>query len=258
MRALVPSASRRATFVLLSLTIVPWNSAAFQNDDRAVTQSLVEQTRSADVEIRRDAAYRLGFVGDASVALAPLVGLLDDAEEILRATSADSLGRLKAPAAVDPLVERLRREKRPFVRKIIVGALGCIGDARALEPLVDRLNRDKDREVRAAAATALGALGDRAAEDPLAKRIADKDAFIRREAIRALGILHAVGAVDRIIQRLESDAEADVRRHAAEALGKIGDRSALAALTAALRDQDPYVALAAEAALADLKHTDPN
>src|SRR5207253_7067987 len=114
-------------------------------------------------------------------------------------------------------------------------------DRSAVASLVARLSREKDREARAAAVTALGQLGDQSAVEPLIGRLADRDAFVRREAARALGLLHARPAIGALVDRLGRDEEGEVRRQAAHALGLIGDASARPALEAALHDKDPYV-----------------
>jgi HEAT repeat protein len=56
------------------------------------------------------------------------------------------------------------------------------------------------------------------------------------------------GAV-RHIERVLSDANADVRKCAAEALGEIGGRESLPLLVRLAKDQSPYVKAAAQNAL---------
>jgi HEAT repeat protein len=202
------------------------------------------------VETRRDAAARLGALEDAG-ATGGLVRLLEDPSEIVRATAAGQLGRRGDPSSAAFLASRLGRERRAFVRKEIAYALGAVADRSATAPLVARLEREKDREVRAAIAHALGEIGDSAGVAPLMRLLGDKDEFVRRQAVVALGRLG--GPADTIAERLSGDASPDVRRHAAEALGRLGGPRAASALEGALRDDDPYVAAAAAAALDRLK-----
>jgi HEAT repeat protein len=203
--------------------------------------ALVAGLRAGDVEARRAAVMRIAETGDSSLAAA-LVPLLEDRAEVVRATAAGALGRLRSRATVEPLAARLGREKRVFVRKSIASALGEIGDATAVAPLVARIGREKDREARAALVTALGRIGDRAAVLPLRERLGDRDEFVRREAVRALGLVGDASAVPDLARLLARDREADVRRHAAEALARIGGAEARDALALAVRDPDPYVA----------------
>jgi HEAT repeat protein len=203
---------------------------------------------ASPTETRRDVAARLGASADPN-ATAALLRLLEDPAEIVRATAAGELGLRGDAAAVGQLGARLQVEKRVFVRKEIASALGRIGDRAAVAPLVARLEREKDREVRAAVVDALGRIGGAETIAPLVARLGDKDDFVRRQAVRALGLSGATGAIARIADRLEHDESADVRRHAAEALGLLGDRAVVPALTRALHDGDPYVAQTAADAL---------
>ena len=64
-------------------------------------------------------------------------------------------------------------------------------------------------------------------------RLDDPDAEVREEAVRALGRIKAVDAVERLIQIL-TDPSSSIRIPAARALGQIGDRRALPYLAANL------------------------
>lgn len=231
------------------LVVMPRPAALGQTE--AERSAVAASLRSPDAETRRDATMRLGARGDAGAAslIAPL---LDDSVEVVRATAAGTLGRLRARDAVGALVARLAREKRPSVRKEIAYALGEIGDRSAVGPLTERLARERDKEVRAATVTALGAIGDVTSVATLSARLGDKEAFVRREAARALGRVGDRSAVPALVDRLASDVESDVRRHAAEALGRLGDERARGPLTTATQDSDPYVVAAAIEALAAL------
>lgn len=64
------------------------------------------------------------------------------------------LGRLRNPAAVGPLMDRLRNDKADAVRKSAAWALAEIGDTAAIDYLEKAAQFDDDAEVRAAARTA--------------------------------------------------------------------------------------------------------
>lgn len=199
-------------------------------------------------EQRRDAALRLGASRDPA-AVPELARLLGDPAEIVRATAAGELGRVGHASAVAPLSARLAAERRAFVRKEIAYALGRVGDPSAIASLEAWLARERDREVRGAVVWALAEIGSPASVAPLVAALGDPDELVRRHAVRGLGMTRAEGALPLVVDRLERDASADVRRHAAEALGRIGDPAARAALEAALGDSDPYVANEADRAL---------
>jgi HEAT repeat protein len=79
------------------------------------------------------------------------------------------------------------------------------------------------------------------------RRVGDS---VREAAAKALGEIGAP-AVPGLLAAL-GDADADVRRMAAAALGEIGDAAAVPGLLAALRDANWYVSKAAEAALGEI------
>lgn len=119
---------------------------------------------------------------------------------------------------------------------------------------------DADRNLRFAAADALGRIGGHGGMSSLVASLSDSDAWVRRASARALESLrwqptskaqHAVyliaarswtrlaacgaDAVEPLIGAVK-DSDAEVRRRAAEILGKIKDLRAESALTACLKD----------------------
>ena len=118
----------------------------------------------------------------------------------------------------------------------------------------------KEAAVRAAAAIALGQIGDEAAVVPLVeilsgssskkKSKARDDEFLMRAAAQSLGEIRSHAGVTGLIATLNNETNAiDVRRAAAQALGLIGDTSAMPALKAAIASNDPYLAQTAKEAL---------
>lgn len=103
------------------------------------------ENESADV--RRYAAFTLGFFDDPKV-IEPLSRLFreDDATEV-RCSSAEALGRLECAEAIDMLVEALA-EPDPEVRRSVAYSLGLIGDPRAKDALGRIKDSDEDELVR--------------------------------------------------------------------------------------------------------------
>jgi HEAT repeat protein len=66
--------------------------------------------------------------------LAHFIRMLSDDDENSRWKAAESLGRMKDPGAVDPLIDTLRDDDSR-VRLKAAWALGQIGDTRAIGPL---------------------------------------------------------------------------------------------------------------------------
>lgn len=93
-------------------------------------------------------------------------------------------------------------------------------------------------------------LGERESFDPnLAyAKLSGPPWYARSAVLRVLAARRPEGAV-RHIERVLGDANADVRKCAAEALGEIGGKDALRLLVRLKKDQSPYVRLAAEKGL---------
>ncbi len=130
---------------------------------------LIELLASHPPQERWAAASALAEIGpEAAPAVPALLKLLRDRGAAWRARSraARALGKIKDPAAVEPLLAMLR-DPQGQVRYGSARALGMIGDKRAFEPLVETLKNDKDSRVRRGAADALVDLGDPRAIAPL-------------------------------------------------------------------------------------------
>lgn len=91
---------------------------------------------------------------------------------------------------------------------------------------------------------AIEGLGDEDAAKALPKllgALADKDPRIRGAAAEALGEVGDASAVEALGKSLTADTDSDVREAIAEALGEIGSPTAIPALRAGLRDSDDDV-----------------
>lgn len=187
-----------------------WNELATLG--KAAVESLIWAMDIDDGALRHDAAVTLGKIRDPR-AVKPLI----------RAWSAGrdhwdqydvrmALLSIDDPAAVEPLIEALRGEGVTLNQRWLAAeALGDIGDARAVEPLIEALLKDEsvwDEDLRRQAAKALGDIGDARALGPLIHAL--KDDIARAGYI------------------------GDLAPVVAEALGDIGDESAVPALTEVL------------------------
>jgi HEAT repeat protein len=76
------------------------------------------------------------------------IGLLSDDNEGTRWKAAESLGRIRDPRAVEPLIDTLWDDDAR-VRLKVAWALGMLGDPRALRPLqrLYRIERENAREI---------------------------------------------------------------------------------------------------------------
>jgi HEAT repeat protein len=153
----------------------------------------------------------------------------------------DALARIAHPSSA-PFFREALLDRNSVVRRRAAEALGRAGDLRAIQPLEGVVTSDRDPQVRAAALFALHKLGRHSAA-ALASLLADRRAFA---AARSYLVEIAEPAL--MVSRL-SDPDARVRQGAADVLGLVGSREAIAALTALREDPDPDAREAAVRAL---------
>jgi len=204
--------------------------------------ALMEALKNWDWQVRWAAAWALGKIGDLQ-AVPALMEALKDEDKDVRQTAAEALGKIGVPA-VPALMEALKDEDWR-VRQAAARALGEIGDPQALPALIQAL---KDEYVREAVEEALGKIGVPAV--PALIQALKDDEYVRWAAVGALGKI-GVPAVPALMEALK-DKDKDVRKAAAGALRKIGDRQALPALLEALKDEDWRVRWAAAGALGEI------
>ncbi|WP_197356066.1 HEAT repeat domain-containing protein, partial [Streptomyces clavuligerus] len=195
--------------------------------------------------VRRHAAAALAAVGGAR-AVDALTAALGD-ERITEAV-AEIVARLPDPP-VDRLLALLTGDGAAARRgaAVALGRLGCAEAAPALLAAVDGVDPAGVR----AAVDALGALRYRPAVPYLAVLAADtgEPGTVRARAVRALGLIGAAGALP-VVLAAARDPRGVVRARAAQALGAFAVPEAAEALGAlAAGDADPDVARAAARAL---------
>lgn len=201
-----------------------------------VTNLLIEQLESEDLEIRKAAAVALGRIGDARAApaLAELLG--EDAE--LAIAAADALAKIGDPGAFDALLARVG-DPVAAVRQAVVGALNSIGSplmpARVL-PLLG----DPDPNVRESAVRVAGYFGYRECADLLLERCRDEDERVRRAAVEHLPYLEDERATPALFRALRHETPR-VRAAAAGALAQAEGAEVPAHLIDALSDADSWV-----------------
>ncbi len=133
----------------------------------------------SDAEVQAQIAKVLGD-GGYTAGIPQLIAALGHANARVRFFAAQSLGKLKAKAAVDPLFDVIRQDKDadPFLRHACVVALDRIGDADAVAA--------KAKDASAAVRLAVVLVQRRWKDPRIATALADPDWFIRTEAARAI------------------------------------------------------------------------
>jgi Ca-activated chloride channel homolog len=202
-------------------------------------RTLLADLESDDAERRADAAYEIGFSGDAR-AVPSLLAAIVDREEKVRRLAAEALGRLGDPAAIAPLVERLG-DHASSVRESAAGCLLVFGAA-AVPALVDRLSAaggaGAGQEIEEVART-LGKIGDDRAIDPLVLLLGSGPAATRLAAAEALGELGLSGGIP-ALRRALADGDRAVRGAALHSIVAIAGPASRAVVEDYLRrETDP-------------------
>ncbi len=163
-------------------------------DIRAIPE-LLDALRQKDEEISDEAIIALGNIGDATI----------------------------APHLIDTLYHRWDRS-----RYLIADALEKMGSA--VVPILQNILHEENVEKKVWATQTLKGFGN-VAVPSLTQALLDKERAVKIYAISALSDISGPDAVSSLIKMLESDSEEwSIRSNAAEALGKIGDVSAVPSL----------------------------
>jgi HEAT repeat protein len=163
----------------------------------------------------------------------------------------------KSVPAVDPIPELLRqlRHRLASTRLAAVKSLAKLGwqSGETATGLSTTLN-DEDELVREGAAQAIGQLGPPAVPF-IARMLANRDKYVRRHAVWALGKLgaHSVSALPDLCRALK-DADPRTATGAAQALGEMGTKGspAIADLAEAMRGTNVVLCRLAAKALSQI------
>jgi len=138
--------------------------------------------RSADSDDRLKRIVEAKHAKDAGY----LIGALTDPDH--RPLAASYLGNLEAIDAAEPLA-RLLDAADPYARAAAAYALGKVGAVEVLPRLRELASRDPEAFVRANAVDALGELRDDVSFDDLITRLEDRSWKVRGSAALALGAI---------------------------------------------------------------------
>ncbi len=184
----------------------------------------VVQDRNAAPESRAAAAHALGVIADPR-AIKSLTLLLKDERYYVRQEAAFALGQM-GEGAIDQLLETAN-SSAPATRESAIEALGNFKSPRSISKLIEALS-DSNASVRSAAVKALGETQSPAAVTPLLALLRDESGALKSQAAAALARLGAV-ALPSLVSSLK-DNRPSIRQLAAEALGDIGSKEAVAPL----------------------------
>ena len=201
------------------------------------------RTRSAHFDHMQQRVTIAPLMNDATA-----VGLIITLEDVTaRLDRERSLAAMLDPAVLDRRTEALASEDWQ-VRGQAVRHLKQSASVDELRHLFDTLHRDHDdlNVLNSALRVLIGA--GRAVVEPLVQLLSDKAANLRMHAALALGELKAQEATPGLVTTLE-DPDENVRFHAIEALGRIGAAESIAPLAKIAASDNFFLAFAAIDAL---------
>ncbi len=232
------------------------SGALVVRDDTAIIDLLGSKAqRDKNGGVRTLLAMSLGRIGGDRAGM-HLVNGLRSCEEAERGFFLLALGISGADGAGDVLMEQFGRLKNNNDRAACALALGLAGHRAAAQTLRDQLGRGNPMFV-GHGMVALGLLDDEQSI-PLVQQIlaTDRNAVIQREGALALALLRRAAAIPDLLRGLEKASSTHARGAAAQALGLVGNESAVEPLLAIYRDrkrqgEERAIALAALGRIGD-------
>lgn len=210
---------------------------------------------SGDASVREVAGWWLVRRGVRQQVLTDMLVRLAQPDSLKARNAADVLGSFALPQAIPALGAALSNPTFDAEsRAAMARALGSIRRPAAAAPLQAVLG-DSQAVVRAAAVRAIRQVEDFHDGSVALPLLTDSDETVRVQAIYTVTELQTVAAAPALIQVLQNDASASVRRRAAWALGHIGAPASVvgpALGQAATSDPSPWVRSLARAAIANL------
>lgn len=228
-----------------SLAIDAANALGAIGDARAV-DGLLGLIGSDDASVRQAAVSALNSLAAPPVS-ERIIPLLHDPDPNVRESAVKIAGYFGYPESAAALVE-LSRDDSERVRWAAIEHLPYVEDDRAFDVLA-RAIKEETPNVRAAAARALGNMDGPEVVGQLIKGLDDEDVWVRYFSARALGRLRSEDGVDALARVIEKEKFNHVRIAALDSLGQIGGARVSGIVGGLIKDDDPDVARAAEAAI---------
>lgn len=201
---------------------------------RAVVDNLVRAIRDDNPRIQFDAVHAIGVVAEAPLPDEQTQALVDGLEHydvVIRAATARVLGRLRARAAADKLIEATK-DSSPVVRRYAVEALGLMREERVVTRLVNLAKGDSKDDIAAEALLALARMVSQDGRDLFRARLTDRDPAMRRAAAEGLARLADRDAMETLRTMAQADRSSVVRLAALFALDRLGEPQLPALLAA--------------------------
>jgi len=244
LKSLESPAGRHDLFVPLLLELLRSNEATFRaqaakllgaySDERAVP-ALMAAALDSDGKVREAAVRSLGTRGDDR-AIDLLRAALQDDYHGVRYNAIGAIGTFGVDVALEPLIGVLRFTRSAYEREAAADLLVMFRDPRGMDVLFT-IADSPDDAIANTVALKLRKSGDRRAVIPLIRVLGSEYRFQRDQAAEALGDLGETTAVDAIIQAMERDPEYSTAL--VKVLGRLGDPRAIAPLRRRLEQSRP-------------------
>ena len=151
-----------------------------------------------------------------------------------------SLGVVDCPRMANKLIDIFRNSDDSEMKTRLALILGYMGNENAVPPLIEALT-DDDPFLRDNAANALGNLGSKEAVIPLIRYLKDVHPLLTYNVAYALGQIDGKTAIKLLIKELKTSKKFNVKLAATQALGEIGNISAVKPLIQALTYEGEFI-----------------
>ena len=185
---------------------------------------LLEDLKSADADLRSNAALALGWPGNHR-ATAALIDRLYDPEVSVQQAAVNALSNVPDDRVLDRMLERLEQGGRKQKRVILFNLWRIYSQRDEVAAVYKRCVGMDDDELRFDALVPLGTVTDVLDQIPTCRScLKDRDPRMRELALKQLARLDAASLRDlkMMIEAMLSDPEQSVKRAAMRALRKIG------------------------------------
>jgi len=192
---------------------------------------------------RKNAAEYLGDRG-ATEAIPSLLKALKDPQEEVQKAAAEALTKVGDERLFESLIKNLSNP-RPHVREYSAYVLGQLAKGKERREIPDvikaleGLAKDEDGLVRDQVYYALYEIGAPSSKSIFLAGIKDPEPSVRRHSANALGKLKGPGAEDALVNAYETETNQETKQAMSTALGAFGSEKALTALVSTMDKAPP-------------------
>ena len=205
--------------------LIPDEDTGFTADYQYIASAYIDDLwmKKYRIGTQASAIQTLGLL-KAEAAVRPLIKAL--ANEELQSNALAALVEMRG-VAVPPMLDALKNDPNE-IRIRVANALGTIGDRRAITPLIDALNDDPHKEVKALVAIALGNMRARRAVPALTAALSydDTTATNAAEALGKIGVTTEEAVEKLVIMAMDKQMRETLRLAAIAALWQLKPEAA--------------------------------